>query len=53
MEEQGFPSSYAWLLPDPLSPVSKLDRRHSGRLRKRGNLLTEEGGRVRAMNQII
>jgi hypothetical protein len=29
-----------WLLPDPLSPVSKLDRRHRGRLRKRDNLLT-------------
>ncbi len=26
------------------SPVSKLDRRHTGRLRKRDNLLTEEGG---------
>ncbi len=37
-----------WLLPHPLpSPVSKLDRRHTGRLRKRDNLLTEEGGRRR------
>ncbi len=27
------------------SPVSKLDRRHRGRLRKRGNLLTVEGGK--------
>jgi hypothetical protein len=31
------------LLPFPLSPVSKLDRRHTGRLRKRDNLLTGEG----------
>ncbi len=28
----------------PPSPVSKLDRRHTGRLRKKDNLLTEEGG---------
>jgi hypothetical protein len=27
----------------PPSPISKLDRRHIGRLRKRGNLLKEEG----------
>jgi hypothetical protein len=40
-----------WLLGHPLppSPVSKLDRRHTGRLRKRGKLFTGEeakgGGR--------
>ncbi len=28
----------------PHSSVSKLDRRHTGRQRKRGNLLTEGGG---------
>jgi hypothetical protein len=35
-----------WLLLNPLppSPVTKLDRRHTGRLRKRDNLLTGEGG---------
>jgi hypothetical protein len=36
------------LLAQPLptrSPVSKLDRRHIGRLRKRDNLLTEKRGR--------
>jgi hypothetical protein len=30
--------------PLPPSPVSKLDRRHRGRLRKRDILLTGEGG---------
>jgi hypothetical protein len=36
-----------WLHPRrlPPSPVSKLDRRHTGRLRKMNNLLTGEGGR--------
>jgi hypothetical protein len=36
--------------PLPPSPVSKLDRRHTGRLRKRDNLLTgeEEGSNTRA-----
>jgi hypothetical protein len=29
--------------PHPPSPVSKLDRRHTGRLRKRENFLTGEG----------
>jgi hypothetical protein len=34
-----------WLLAHPLPPpVSKLDRRQTGRLRKRNNLLTGEGG---------
>jgi hypothetical protein len=30
-----------WFLSYPHSPVSKLDRRHTGRLRKRDNLQTE------------
>ncbi len=36
-----------WLLahPFPPSPVSKLDRRHTGRLRNRDNLLSGEGGK--------
>ncbi len=45
-----------WLLAQPIppSPVSKLDRRHTcGRLRKRDNLLTREGGREWAKSQII
>jgi hypothetical protein len=33
--------------------VSKLDRRHTGQLRKRGNLLTGEGGRGWAWNRNI
>ncbi len=35
-----------WLLPPSPTPLSrhKLDRRHRGRLRKRDNLLTGEGG---------
>jgi hypothetical protein len=34
-----------WLLPNPLlpSPASKIDQQHSGRLRKRENLLTAKG----------
>jgi hypothetical protein len=38
-----------WLLahPLPLSLVSKLDRRHTGRLRKRDDLLTGEVGKGR------
>jgi hypothetical protein len=40
-----------WLLPHPITPpVNKLDWRQTGRLRKRDNLLTGEGGR---RNQII
>ncbi len=34
-------------IPFPLSPVNKLDRRHTGRLRKRDNLLTGGGGGIR------
>ena len=29
--------------PPPSSPVSKLDRRHTGRLKKRDNILTGQG----------
>jgi hypothetical protein len=34
-----------WLHAHPLppSPVSKLDRRHTGRLRKRDNVLSSQG----------
>jgi hypothetical protein len=40
--------------PPPLSSFSKLDRRHTGRLKKRDNLPTREGGgRVWAKSQII
>ncbi len=42
-----------WLLAPPLSPVSQLGRRHIGRLRKRDNLLTGEGGRGWARSRII
>ncbi len=35
------------------SPVSKLDRRFTGRMRKRNNLLTGEGWRMWARSQII
>jgi hypothetical protein len=37
--------SVIWPLLPPPSPVSKLDRRHTGRLRKKDNLLTGERGR--------
>jgi hypothetical protein len=42
-EDHAFSSSYDWFLhrPLPSSPVSYLDRRHTGRLRKRDNLLME------------
>jgi hypothetical protein len=43
-----------WLLPpSPSSPVSKSDRRYTGRLRKRDNLLTGEGvgGRSRTLRR--
>jgi hypothetical protein len=47
VEEQAFSPSYdsaPFLPPPPSSPVSKPDRQHTGRLRKRDNLLTGEGG---------
>ncbi len=39
-----FSRSYDFALRRP-PPVSKLDRRHTGRLRKRDKLLTGEGGK--------
>jgi hypothetical protein len=42
IEDQDFSSSY-FPLPSYPSPVSKLDWRHTGRLRKRDNLMTVEG----------
>ncbi len=36
--------STIWFGSSPPPPVSKLERRHTGRLRKRDNLLTGEGG---------
>ncbi len=47
IEGQVFTRSYD-LAPLPPSPVIKLDRRHTGRLRKRDNLLMGEGGGRRA-----
>jgi hypothetical protein len=48
IEELSFYQSYDLAPPPPPhpppSPSSKLDRRHAGRLRKRDNLLTGEGG---------
>ncbi len=45
MEDQAFSQSYDLdpPTPTPSSPVSKLYRRHTERLRKRDNLLTREG----------
>ncbi len=47
MEEQALPLSYD-LAPPPTSAVSKLDRRHIERMRKRDKLLTagEGGGKL-------
>jgi hypothetical protein len=48
IEGQASRGRMIWLLSHPFpppSPVSKLDRRHTGRLRKRDKLLTGEGGR--------
>ncbi len=55
IEGQPFSRSYDWLLAHPLppSPVSKLDRRHIGNLRKRDNLLTGGGGGGWARSRII
>jgi hypothetical protein len=33
-----------WLIPTTFTPLSQLGRQHTGRLRKRDNLLMEEGG---------
>jgi len=47
IENQAFSPSYALAPPPPSppSPVSKLGQRHTGRLRKRDNLLTVKGAR--------
>jgi hypothetical protein len=56
-EGQAFSRSY-YLSPRPPPPPllptdSRLDRRHIGRLRKRGNLLTGEGGNGRSQIRIV
>jgi len=43
---------HAQPLPPP-APISKLDRRHTGRLRKRNKSLKGEGGRGWAWSRII
>ncbi len=47
------PPQSTYILCAPPPPVSKLDRRHTGTLRKRDNLLTVEGGRRWGRAQII
>ncbi len=53
----GFIAVYDFFDPHPTTlppaPVSKLERRHTGSLRKRDNLLTGEGGRGWGRSQII
>jgi hypothetical protein len=48
MEDQALSPSYVFAAPPspspPISPVGNLDRRHTGRLRKRDSLRTEGGG---------
>jgi hypothetical protein len=52
IEDQAFSPSYDWLPSPP--PFSKLvDRRHTGKRRKRDNLLTGEGGEGGKRSQII
>ncbi len=56
IEGQAFSRSFSFApRPPPLppSPVRNLDRRHTGRLRKRGNFLKGEGGRGWARSRII
>jgi hypothetical protein len=55
LEEQAFSPSNDLAPPPPPnpSPVSKLDRRQTGRLRKRDNFMTGEWGMGRGRNQII
>jgi hypothetical protein len=47
IDVQAFSSSMIWLLihplPPPLSPGSKLDQRHTGRLKQKDILLAGEG----------
>ncbi len=56
IEDQAFTPSYG-LAPPPPHPtpslVSKFDRPHTGRLRKRDNLLTGERGKEWGRSQII
>jgi hypothetical protein len=55
IEDHPFSSSYyppLSLFPNP-SPFSKLNRRHTGRRRKRDSLLTEERGKGWWRSQII
>jgi hypothetical protein len=40
-------------IPSPPPPVRKLDRRYTGRLRKRGNLLTGEVGIIRRPERLV
>ncbi len=50
VEDKAFSPSYDMAPPtSPLSLISKLDRRHTGRLRKRDNLLTGKRGRSQIM----
>ncbi len=47
LEDQAFWRSFELAprpTPTPPPPVSKLERRHTGRLRKRDNMRTGEGG---------
>ncbi len=54
IEDQAFSSSYGLAPPPPPSPiVRKLDRRHTGRLRKRDNVLMGEGGRGWERSQFL
>jgi hypothetical protein len=52
----GFLATYNLAPPHPFpspSPISKLDRRHTGKLRKRENIQTGENGRGWRRSQII
>jgi hypothetical protein len=53
IEGQAFLRSYDLAPRPPPSPFSKRDRRHTGRLRKKDNLLTGDGVRGWAKNQNI
>ena len=53
IEDQAFSPSYDLAPPSPSSSASKLDWRRAGRLRKRDNLLTGDGGWGRGRSQII
>jgi hypothetical protein len=55
IEEQAYSPSYdlAAHPPPPTSPVSKLDGRYTGRLRKEDNLMTGKRGRGCGRSQIV